>query len=296
MSGTTTRVLVLGNTGMLGSMLLRHLSRAPGVVARASQRRDPGAPDYFDALTPGEPLPALLASGGGCDLVVNAIGLTQAELKRSDDAEAARRINAELPHRLSAAAAQAGARLIHVSTDGVFSGTAGPYAEDRSPDPQDLYGRTKLAGEVRGDHVLTLRCSLVGPEPRRGQGLLEWLRAVPAGAHVPGYVDQHWNGVTTLQMAKLVLRLLDPREFRALTAVASVRHLCPNSPVSKYELVRLLAAAFRPDVQVDPTESGVRTNRILTSRWDDLARLAGAPVAMDAAIRELFDERTHEPR
>ncbi|HEY1334255.1 MAG TPA: sugar nucleotide-binding protein, partial [Myxococcaceae bacterium] len=267
------------------------LSRVPGMVARASQRRDPGAPGYFDALAEGEPLPALLASGGGCDVVVNAIGLTQAELKRAGDAEAARKINAELPHRLSSAAAAAGARLIHVSTDGVFSGTAGPYDEDRTPDPQDLYGRTKLAGEVRGDHVLTLRCSLVGPEPRRGQGLLEWLRAVPRGTHVPGYVDQLWNGVTTLQMAKLVVRLLDPRDFRALTAVASVRHFCPNSPMTKYELLRLLAAAFRPDVQVDPTESGVRTNRILTSRWDDPARLVGAPVAMNAAIRELLEEK-----
>jgi dTDP-4-dehydrorhamnose reductase len=296
MSGSPTRVLVLGSSGMLGSMLRARLSRAPGVVVRSTQRANPEGPDHFDALAADDPLPALLASGGGCDVVVNAIGLTQAELKRAEDADAARRINSELPHRLAAATGGAGARLIHISTDGVFSGASGPYDEDAHPDPLDLYGRTKLAGEVQGEHVLTLRCSLVGPDPRGRRGLLEWLRAVPPGARVPGYVDQLWNGVTTLQLAKLVERLLEARIFHALTAVASIRHFCPNAPVTKHELVRLLAEAFRPDVQVDPTESGVRTNRVLTSRWADLDRLAGAPIAMEAAIRELLEERTHEPQ
>lgn len=296
MSGPLARVLVLGSTGMLGSMLWTRLARSPGVVARRTQRVDPRRADHFDALAPGEPLPELLGSGGGCDVVVNAIGITQAGLKRSGDPEVARKVNSELPHRLAAATAALGVRLIHVSTDGVFSGADGPYDEAASPDPPDLYGRTKLAGEVGGAHVLTLRCSLVGPEPRGGRGLLEWFRGVEHGARVPGYTDQLWNGVTTVQFATLVERLLDPRVFRGLTEVASVRHLCPNTPVSKYELLRMFAAAIRPDVEVEPVESGLRINRVLTSRWDDLHRLLGAPVPMAAAIAELLDEGTHEPQ
>ncbi|MBI3565129.1 MAG: sugar nucleotide-binding protein, partial [Elusimicrobia bacterium] len=289
MPGATPRVLVLGGTGMLGGMLWSRLSGAPGWRVRRSQRRDPRAPGYFDALAPGEGLDALLAADGGTDFVLNAIGLTKPEI-REDDADsrrAAEAVNAELPRRLAAAAARAGARVIHLSTDGVFSGKAGPYDEGSVADPEDLYGRTKLAGEIADPRVLTLRCSIVGPDPEKGRGLFEWFRRLPSGSRAKGYTDQLWNGVTTPQVADLCRRIVDGGLFDTLTAVAPVRHFCPNRPVTKHELLRLFASALGSGVAVDPAESGVRLDRTLRSRWSDLNELAGAPRDMADAVTEM---------
>ena len=110
-------------------------------------------------------------------MVVNCIGLVK-QRPEAADAAALVRANALFPHQLRAACAQRGARLIHISTDCVFSGDRGGYAEDDRPDPADLYGRSKLAGEPEGEGVLTLRTSMLGRELDRASGLLEWFLSV----------------------------------------------------------------------------------------------------------------------
>ena len=298
MGQSSQRILVLGGTGMLGSVLWGHLRATPGWQVRRTQRRSPEQPDHFDVTAPGEPLDALLAASGGADLVINAIGLTQAQIaaQGATGAEHAELVNGLFPRRLAAAAGRAGAEVIHVSTDGVFSGRTGPYDESATPDPQDLYGRSKLLGEVAAPHVLTLRCSLIGPDPEGGRGLFEWFRGLKPGARVQGYTDQRWNGVTSDQLAEVCRTIVEGNLLRTLTAIAPVRHFCPNQPVTKYELLDLFRAELGAPVVVEAAASGKPIDRTLTSRWQDLNRLAGAPVPMADAVQRMIARDRQEPR
>ena len=231
------RVLILGGTGMLGGMLWSHLSPKSGLSVRRSQRRDKAGEGYFDATGTEMDLDRLLANhGSGTDFVINALGMTKGEIKEGDFAseEAAKAVNAELPKRLARAAGRAKARVIHISTDGVFSGKAGPYDESAVPDPVDLYGRTKLGGEVADSRVLTVRCSIVGPDPEKGRGLFEWFRGLGNAGQAKGFTDQMWSGVTTLQFSELCLAIIERGAFDGLTATRPHGRFCPKPPVSKF--------------------------------------------------------------
>ncbi len=291
------RVLILGGTGMLGGALWRGLSGVPGWRVRRSQRRDRSAPGWFDALAQDAEarLDALLREDGGADFALNAIGLTKPEIKDGDPESeaAARAVNTEVPRALARAASRAGARVIHISTDGVFSGKAGPYDESAVPDPVDVYGLSKLAGEVAAPHVLTLRCSIVGPDPEKRRGLYEWFKGLERGAAAKGYTDQLWNGVTTVQFAALCRAVIETGAFDRLAASAPVRHFCPNEPVSKHALLGLFNEALGAGVRVAPAVSGAAVNRILKSRWADLTDLVGGPTTMAVAVRAMVQGERH---
>jgi dTDP-4-dehydrorhamnose reductase len=290
------RVLILGGTGMLGSMLWSHLSPKAGLRVRRSQRRDKAGEGYFDATGTEADLDRLLADqGSGTDFVINALGMTKPEIKEGDFAseEAAKAVNTELPRRLARAAGRAKARVIHISTDGVFSGKAGPYDESAVPDPVDLYGRTKLGGEVADPRVLTVRCSIVGPDPEKGRGLFEWFRGLGNEGQAKGFTDQMWNGVTTLQFAELCLAIIERGAFDGLTATAPIRHFCPNPPVSKHDLLKAFAGALGTKTKIEAAVSSVPVNRVLTTRWPDLNALAGGPCDVATAVAGMLRAEPH---
>ena len=131
------------------------------------------------------------------DVVVNCIGIVK-QVVAAHAADEVWATNAALPHRLAERCERAAVRLIHISTDCVFSGTSGPYDEDEPPDPVDLYGQAKLAGEIGGPH-LTLRTSFIGPQLGRADGLFEWLRSNASGT-VPGFVNVRFSGMTTFAL------------------------------------------------------------------------------------------------
>ena len=183
-----TTVLVLGATGMLGNAMLRLLadSETLNVVGTA---RNAGAvrllrPDLQARVRVGvdvensDSLVELFAQVRPA-VVINCVGLVK-QLAEADDPLVALPINAILPHRLSRLCALAGARLVHISTDCVFAGTKGAYLESDAPDAQDLYGRSKLLGEVCKDtHALTLRTSIIGHELAGSQSLLSLAQTDP---------------------------------------------------------------------------------------------------------------------
>jgi dTDP-4-dehydrorhamnose reductase len=277
-----TTVLVLGAHGMLGRAVLGEL-RAGGLDVRPRTRAD------FDAGVddPG----ALLAGPPGW--VVNAIGLLRRRIDESDPAsvDAAFAVNARFPHRLARAAAAQGWRVVHFSTDGVFSGAGGaPYDERARHDATDAYGRSKSAGEVQAPHVLNLRCSIVGPEPPPGRSLLAWVLGQPEGARVRGYANQLWNGLTTLHLARLV---------RAITSGATepfsgTQHLVPADAASKATLVELIARSFgRADLEIQtmdaPRPTDLRLSTIRPEVNATLWRAAGYAAAprIAAMVEEL---------
>ena len=285
---SATSVLVLGGSGMLGSMLADALSRDAGLEVSATVR-DPGLlargrsllPDVrwavLDAADPDFPgLPSLF---DGQAWVVNAVGVIKPLIREDDpaDVERAIRVNSLWPHELARIAGCSGARIIQIATDCVYSGRKGRYTENDVHDPTDVYGKTKSLGEVRDPGVLHLRCSIVGPEPRSHRSLLGWFLGQKPGSTVPGYVNHRWNGLTTLHFAGLCRGII-----RENLSLDGVRHVVPADDVTKRELLELFRAHFRrPDIKVDPREAAVVIDRTLATEDVEtnaaLWRAAGYP-------------------
>jgi dTDP-4-dehydrorhamnose reductase len=216
------------------------------------------------------------------DVVVNCVGIIKQRAEAKDPIPSLR-VNALFPHLLAAAAAAAAARVIHISTDCVFSGRRGAYREDDVTDADDLYGRTKVLGEVGRPH-LTLRSSLIGRELKGSYGLVEWFLS-RRGAQVCGYRGAVFSGVTTLQMARIVAEVIESRK-----ELGGTYHVA-SEPITKYDLLRLLNDALKTgadicgknEPRVDRTLDGGRfraATGISAPRWpemiDELAAGAAA--------------------
>jgi dTDP-4-dehydrorhamnose reductase len=199
-------------------------------------------------------------------------------------------VNSLWPRRLSMNTAVLGVPLVHISTDAVFSASAGAVDETSAPAPDELYGHTKLLGEPDSEWTISLRCSFVGPDTGRRRGLWSWVAAQPRGAEIPGFDDQQWTGVTSRQISMLVERTVDSEVFARLRAESHVHHLCPNPTVTKYELITVIASIIRPDLEVRPVASGRPVTRKLSTRTSATALLAtGGPTEWEALIREAAD-------
>ena len=262
------KVLVFGGSGLLGSALvevlpdLGHELRAP---ARAA----------YD-IRSGPPPKSLFA---GVDAAINAAAVKPGE----DSDTAAWRVNAAFPHEVARACAEAGVPCVHISTDGVFSGSAGPYQEAAVPDPDDAYGIQKRAGEPAG--CLVLRTSVIGPEQRGRRALLCWFLA--QRTRVPGYVNHLWNGMTSLTLARAIAHLL-----AAGLVPPGVRHL-HGEDTNKHDLLQALARAYGRDIVIDKAAAPVARDRRLRTRHPEfLAACAIPPLAEQLAeLAALSDAR-----
>ena len=263
-----SRLLVLGASGMLGNAVLRWFAREPGYRVFGSLRSTATAA-RLHALCPQVELLT------GCDvensdsmlrlsarvrpqLVINCVGLVK-QLAEVDDPLAAIPLNALLPHRLAAHCAAAGARLIHISTDCVFAGTRGAYREQDVPDAADLYGRSKLLGEVDAPHALTLRTSIIGHELSSQHGLVAWF--LSQQGQVRGYRRALFSGLPTVELARVIQQHVLPHpELHGLYHVAS-------APISKHELLGLVAAAYGRDTGIVPDDALVIDRSLNADRF-----------------------------
>ncbi len=258
---SATRVLVLGATGMLGHEAVRVLADRHDVhaAARDLQRARgadlPATLHAFDALHP-DGIEAVLEAADPA-VVLNAVGLVK-QLQDASRPVPAITLNALFPHRLAEACSARGARLIHISTDCVFAGALAPpaaYTEDDVPDARDLYGRSKLLGEVLADGHLTLRTSIIGRELGRVTGLLEWFLHQP-GPQVGGYTHAFFSGLTTRALARVIDELITGHsELSGLYHVSS-------EPIDKHRLLSLLDAALALGHEIRPVDEP-RINRAL---------------------------------
>lgn len=283
------RVLLLGESGMLGSMVGTYLRRM-GHDVIGTQRQNPSAPLYLDAAAPAEGLTALLEYVSSVDLIINCIGITTVR-ESIGPAQLARAIfiNGVFPHFLQTAATTFETRVLHMSTDGVFAGRPDAYDEASPCDATDRYGISKRLGESSGANVLSIRCSILGPEQQGNRSLLQWFLSQAEGSTVQGFTNHVWNGVTTLQFAQLCEKLLTGDNYERLRSLSPIFHFSPNLPLSKYELICLCQHAFQKDVQVAPSEAPVAITRILRSKYAHVAGLDDKQRSMKHAIDELSE-------
>ncbi len=178
------------------------------------------------------------------DVTINCIGIIK-QLEAAKDPILSLEVNALFPHRLARLCQAANTRLIHFSTDCVFSGQKGDYTEEDAPDPVDLYGRTKLLGEVNQAGCLTLRTSIIGRDFAKKVGLLEWFLS-HKGRSVNGFTRAIYSGLTTQALSLILYELITHHpDLEGLYHVAS-------QPINKYELLRKIRDAWQLDIEVNP--------------------------------------------
>jgi len=250
------RIIILGGDGMLGHQLFATLKDIHDV--RVTLRRPLAMyseHNLFDAKnafadTDLRSLARLIEVFANYrpDVVVNCVGLVK-QRDEAVDAVANLEINALLPHRLAQSCQTAGARLIHMSTDCVFSGRKGMYTTTDVPDAEDIYGRTKWLGEVSHPPCLTLRTSFIGRELSRKRGLLEWFLAQKTMVH--GYKRAVFSGLTTIELSRIIKTVIeDHRGSHGLYHVAA-------QPIDKFTLLQLLRDHFGKSIEITPDESVV---------------------------------------
>lgn len=192
------------------------------------------------------------------DVVINCVGVLVSSA--SADVGKAVLLNSYLPHFLAYQGNRTGFKLVHISTDCVFSGRTGAYQEDTFRDGDDCYARTKALGEVQDQQHLTIRTSIIGPELKSdGTGLLDWF--LKQNTEVRGYTGAFWSGVTTLELAKATWSLL-------VQNVSGLVHVCPDSKISKYELLKLFNQFWRRDIQIVPFDGYSVDKSLVCTRRD----------------------------
>ncbi len=247
------KILVLGASGMLGNAMLRVMSAQEAWSVFGTVR---GADPVLHAAAPRAVLIAgvhadqpdsLLAAFAQArpDVVINCVGLVK-QLSNAEDPLVAVPINTLLPHRLARMCEVAGARLVHVSTDCVFSGKQGNYAESDLADAQDVYGRSKLLGEVDYPHAVTLRTSIIGHELRSAHGLIDWF--LSQQARVKGYTEAVFSGLPTCELARVVRDFVIPH-----ASLRGVYHVAAE-PISKYDLLQLVNRVYGKAREIEPDD------------------------------------------
>ncbi|MEZ4733817.1 MAG: SDR family oxidoreductase [Caldilineaceae bacterium] len=247
-----TRVLILGAAGMLGHKLCqvyRDRFDTWATVRERSERYvqyDLLPSERFISNVDAFKFDTIVQAFAIAQpqVVINCIGIIK-QLSTAKDPVISLTINSLLPHRLAQLCSVAGARLIHISTDCVFSGRKGKYTEADISDAEDLYGRTKYLGEVSVEQHLTLRTSIVGRELQTTTGLVEWFLS-NRGGRVRGYTEAIYTGFTTLALAEIMAEIIEHKSHLAgLYQVSS-------DPINKFDLLCLLREQFAIPIEIEP--------------------------------------------
>ena len=282
------RLLILGGSGMLGHQLWRGLHaqhdtwvtlRRPVADFAVHNLFDEAKAIQFDDITDDTALERALGQAKP-EAVINCVGLIKQRDEASDEALTLR-VNAEFPHRLAKRCGEAGARLIHFSTDCIFAGTKGNYTESDPSDAADLYGQSKHQGEVADAHSVTLRTSVIGHELGTNLALLDWFLSQRFQA-INGYTKAIYSGFTTLEMARIVDRILTQH-----TDLSGVWHVA-SEPISKFALLQLCREKLGWEGVIEPNDEFVCDRSLNADRFNQATGYT--PPSWEAMISELAQQ------
>ncbi len=280
------KILIFGTTGMLGHTLFNYLGQNNSDLNTFGLVRDESD---FRLFTKRQAKKLISAKFDICyedirniiekvepNLVLNCIGLIKQDNKSKSFIDSIS-INSLLPHIFSKVCDDKKIRLIHFSTDCVFSGTKGNYSEKDTPDCNDVYGLTKLLGEVNNPNHLTLRTSIIGHEIKKSLGLLEWF--LNEKNEIKGFSNAIFSGLTTLEIAKFVKNFIIPE-----TKISGIYHLS-SKPISKYNLLKMINDLYNVNHKITKFDE-IIIDRSLNS--NQLRKVTGySPPEWDQMIREM---------
>lgn len=244
------KILVLGATGMLGNAVFRLFSESKEYEVYGSVRSNDALRFFSDQLRKHiitnidvEDIDRLmhLFTAVRPDVVINCIGMIK-QLESSNNPLEIIPLNAIFPHRLEKLCQFSKSRLIHMSTDCIFSGKKGGYTEGDVSDALDLYGRSKYMGEVEGENSITLRTSIIGHELAGKRSLIDWF--LGQSSSVKGYRRAIFSGLPTVELARVIRDYVIPHpELRG------VYHVSAN-PINKFELLMQVAKAYEKKIEI----------------------------------------------
>ena len=236
------KVVILGSTGMLGNAVYRHFNESEGYIVYPSHRNEKHKQSadsfYYDALkTDFSEIPE-------CDYIINCIGVIKPFMIPGDTSCV--EINSNFPIKLSSYCGSQNIKLIHITTDCVFSGKDGNYTEESCHDAPDDYGQSKSSGEPKD--CMVIRTSIIGEEVHKNASLLEWVKK-NKGKEINGYTNHLWNGVTTNHYAELCSQIIQDNLYEV-----GLFHVHSNS-INKYELLKLINKRFDLQIKINPMEA-----------------------------------------
>ena len=284
------RVLILGGSGMLGHKLWQIFAsrfdtwgtfRGLPLAYESVQLFDPSRSIGMVSVQNFSSVENALRMVSP-NVVINCIGVVKQDPAAKDPITSIE-VNALFPHRVAKICAATGTRLIHLSTDCVFSGRRGNYTEKDTPDAEDLYGRTKLLGEVFSENCLTIRTSMIGRELRGQQGLLEWFLS-QEGKRVRGYKRAVFSGLTTQALAEVIATVMvDHPGLHGLWNVTSI-------PISKFDLLTLLRQTYRLAVEIEADQNFICDRSLDGSA---LIKATGIqPLSWPEMVKDMHDDPT----
>jgi len=252
------KILIFGVSGMLGSTIFRYLSEQSEHTVVGTLRNQNDLYFFPKHLHDNIRLPVDVLDHDSVvrlfseifpDVVINCVGVIK-QLASANDPLTVLPINSLLPHRLSHLCNLCNTRLIHVSTDCVFSGTQGNYLESDVSDAQDLYGKSKYIGEISDQkHAVTLRTSIIGHELRSRHALVDWF--LSSSDQVNGFTRAIFSGLPTIELSRVIHKYVLPN-----TDLHGLYHVSAQ-PISKYQLLTLIAERYDKQIQILPTEDVV---------------------------------------
>jgi len=252
------RVLIVGAAGMAGHMIHKYL-RSFGdkyELGATTRKKVEGLDSLIIDIEENLPDLAEVIRVAEADIIINCIGL----LVKACDACPAEAVfvNSFFPQTLANITEDLKTKVIHLSTDCIFDGTIEDdkgYSELHRPDEQNWYGRSKALGEINNEKDLTLRMSIFGPEQKDGVGLFQWLSKQTG--EVNGFTKHFWNGITTLELAKQIDKIID-------TDLTGIYHLVPDEQITKYNLLKLMNEIFEYNLEIKEFETEI-VNKILSN-------------------------------
>lgn len=273
------KILVFGANGMLGNACINYFHGNPHYDLRGTIRSTSALklfqPEIRNLLIPNidianKDAQQALFEREQPDVVINCVGLVKQAAGASDSISSIT-LNSLLPHQLAAQCESFGSRLIHISTDCVFSGLKGSaYLESDVSDAADLYGRTKFLGEITTkSNVLTIRTSYIGNELEGANGLLEWFLA--QDGECQGFTKAIYSGLPTVILLQAIEKvLLEHPDLFGLYQVASL-------PISKYNLLQLIARIFKKQISITPDDGLIIDRSLDGSRFEGVTGFIAPP-------------------
>ena len=261
------KLLILGGSGMVGHRLAKKLSNQYEIFSLLRERSDLDSNQFFEKVLPKNQCIFIddineyenlnnTVKKISPDIIINCIGV----IKQRDKVENVlnmMRINSLLPHVLNQICNKNKIKLIHLSTDCVFSGTKGNYQESDNPDPIDEYGESKLRGEIKKGNALTIRTSFIGPELFNKKSLFEWVKSQKNG-EIDGFTNAIYSGLTTLAFSEIIENIIDKHQN-----LNGIWHISSN-PISKFDLIEMINQKFNLKIKIN-RNSSFRCDRSLNS-------------------------------
>jgi len=277
------KVLILGSNGMLGNAFLQTINKysdfdAYGTVRKNINIKKIDSLKIFDNINCENFLSLEnIIYQLKPSVIVNCIGLVK-QHSASENPIKSILINSLFPHKVFELCQKINARFIQISTDCVFSGTLGDYTEDDFADPQDIYGRSKLLGEINNSGSITLRTSIIGHSLYSNHGLIDWF--LTQKDNIKGYKKAIFSGLTTFELSKIIIEYVIPN-----AELSGIYHVSSSS-ISKYDLLNLVRKIYKKSIEISPDDNLVIDRSLNSEKFKQLTHYD--PPSWENMIQEMY--------